>query len=177
MTNSLSKARINYQYYLSPCGKLMLASLGNELCLCDWSEQPCALRNKRRLVRLLNAEFHEASSVVIRLAAAQLDEYFAGRRTLFSVPLRFVGTDFQLRVWHTLLETPYGEMRTYRDIARLVGNEKGVRAVAQAIGANGLSIVCPCHRIIGSDGSLTGYAGGLEAKRLLIELERRKWGL
>ncbi len=166
------KNEIYIQYYDSPCGEIVLASIGGRLCLCDWNEMPCAERNKRRLLRMLNAEFREETTEVLRRTMAELDEYFAGRRTLFDIPLLMVGTDFQKRVWRALLEIPYGKVRTYKTIALGVGNLKGVRAVAQAIGANGIGILIPCHRVIGSDNTLTGFAGGLEAKRILLERER-----
>lgn len=165
------KQPVCVQYYDSPCGQIVLASVGEELCLCDWNGKSCAERNKRRLVRLLNAELKEEPSAVLLRTKAQLDEYFAGGRRTFDIPLYPVGTDFQKRVWNALLEIPYGETRTYKDIALWVDNLKGVRAVAQAIGANGIGIIIPCHRVIGSDHTLTGFAGGLEAKRILLELE------
>jgi methylated-DNA-[protein]-cysteine S-methyltransferase len=166
--------KVSVQYYSSPCGELVLASAGDALCLCDWRAKPCAEKNRHRLVRMLGAEFCEEPSEVILRTEEQLDEYFAGRRTAFDIPLQPVGTAFQHRVWQALLEIPYGETCSYRDIALRVGNPRGVRAVAQAVGANGIAILIPCHRVIGSDGSLTGFAGGLEAKRLLLEVERKK---
>ena len=165
------KKIVNIQHYDSPCGELVLASVDGELCLCDWNGMPCAERNKRRLLRLLDAVFKEEPSEVIEQTKRQLDEYFAGTPRVFDIPLHPVGTDFQKAVWSALLEIPYGEVRTYMDIARRVDNVRGVRAVAQAIGANGIGIIIPCHRVIGSDNSLTGFAGGLETKRRLLELE------
>ena len=162
---------VNVQYYLSPCGELLLASFGDELCLCDWNSQPCAERNKRRLERLLGAKFREESSQVLERTIIELDEYFAGRRTSFDIPLHPVGTPFQQRVWSALREIPYGQTRTYRQIAQRVDNVEGVRAVARAIGSNGIAILIPCHRVIGSDRSLTGFAGGLAAKRTLLQIE------
>ena len=167
------KQTIHIQYYASPCGELILASVGDELCLCDWNEKPCAERNKHRLERLLNADFVMASSTVLEQTKRELDEYFAGKRKSFDIPLHPVGTDFQKQVWQALLEIPYGETRTYKEIAESVNNVKGVRAVAQAIGANGMSILIPCHRVIGTNHSLTGYAGGIEAKRLLLDIESK----
>lgn len=163
--------KICTQIYHSPCGELILASIGDELCLCDWNEKPCAERNKQRLMRLLKADFEEKESETIRQATSQLDEYFAGKRKEFGLKLRLVGTDFQKSVWRALMEIPYGETRSYMQIAERIGNPKGVRAVAQTIGANGLSIIVPCHRVIGANHSLTGFAGGLEAKRFLLNLE------
>lgn len=165
------KQIVNIQHYDSPCGELVLASVDGELCLCDWNGMPCAERNKRRLLRLLDAVFKEEPSEVIEQTKRQLDEYFAGTRRVFDIPLHPVGTDFQKAVWSALLEIPYGEVRTYMDIARRVDNVRGIRAVAQAIGANGIGIIIPCHRVIGSDNTLTGFAGGLETKRRLLELE------
>ena len=165
------KQTIHIQYYDSPCGEIVLASIGDELCLCDWNEFPCAERNKRRLARCISADYTMATSGVLEMTKKQLDEYFAGTRTAFDVKLHPVGTEFQHKVWNALREIPYGETQTYKDIALKVNNIKGVRAVAQAIGANGISIIIPCHRVIGSNRSLTGFAGGLDAKRCLLEIE------
>ena len=165
---------IYIQYYTSPCGELILASMGNELCLCDWNGMSCAERNKSRISKYLNVEFRTGSSSVIEKTKTQLDDYFAGKRKVFNIPLCPFGTDFQLQVWKSLLDIPYGETRSYMDIARNIGNPKGVRAVAQAIGANGIDILIPCHRVIGSYHSLTGFTGGLNNKRFLLKLESRQ---
>lgn len=163
---------IHIQYYNSPCGEIVLASMGNELCLCDWNKMPCAERNKHRLAKYMNAEFKAETSYVLEQTKKQLDEYFTGTRKAFDIPLHPVGTEFQQQVWNALLEIPYGETRSYKDIALSIANLKGIRAVAQAIGANGISILIPCHRVIGSNHSLTGFAGGIEAKRILLQIER-----
>ena len=120
----------------------------------------------------MNVEFTMASSAVIEQTVNQLDDYFAGHLTAFNIPLHPVGTDFQHRVWKALLEIPFGQTRSYMEIAKSIGNPQGVRAVAQAIGANGIGIIIPCHRVIGSNHSLTGFAGGLDKKQLLLQLER-----
>jgi methylated-DNA-[protein]-cysteine S-methyltransferase len=101
----------------------------------------------------------------------QLEEYFAGRRKSFSVKLDFTGTEFQKSVWNALLTIPYGETRSYAQIATQIGRPKAVRAVGAANGKNPISIIAPCHRVIGSNGKLTGFAGGLEAKTRLLEIE------
>lgn len=101
----------------------------------------------------------------------QLQEYFAGERRQFDLPLDLRGTDFQKRCWQALLKIPYGETRSYADIAQAIGNRAAVRAVGLANGQNPIAIIVPCHRVIGSDGSLTGYGGGLATKRKLLELE------
>ncbi|HEX6363456.1 MAG TPA: methylated-DNA--[protein]-cysteine S-methyltransferase [Albitalea sp.] len=108
---------------------------------------------------------------LLRAAAAQFDEYFAGRRTRFDVPLDLHGTAFQQAVWQALLEIGPGETRCYSDVARRVGQAAAVRAVGAAIGKNPVSVIVPCHRVIGRDGTLTGYAGGLDRKRALLALE------
>ena len=163
--------QVNIQYYSSPCGEIILASVGEELCLCDWNEMPCAERNKLRLSRYMKAEFKIQTSSILEQTKKQLDEYFTGNRKTFDIPLHPVGTDFQKKVWHALLNIPYGETRSYKEIAQSIGSPNSVRAVAGAIGANGISIFIPCHRVIGSNHSLTGFAGGLDAKRRLLELE------
>lgn len=162
---------INIQYFNSSCGLFVLASFGDKLCLCDWSNNPCAERNKRRIERYLNASFKIETTSVLEEAKRQLDGYFAGNRKAFTIPLHLVGTDFQQQVWNELLNIPYGATISYKEIAQNIGNPKAVRAVAGAIGANGISILIPCHRVIGSDKSLTGYAGGLKAKKMLLQIE------
>lgn len=112
-----------------------------------------------------------ASHPVLEALAHQLDEYWAGRLRTFSVPLDLQGSPFQQKVWAGLLTIPWGRTRTYLEQARMLGDEKAVRAVASANGRNPVAIVVPCHRVIGSDGTLTGYAGGLDRKRALLERE------
>ena len=102
----------------------------------------------------------------------QLEQYFAGQRQQFNLPLDFQGTDFQQQVWRALLTIPYGETRSYKDIALQIGNEKAVRAVGAANGKNPISIIAPCHRVIGSGGALVGFAGGLDKKQILLSLEQ-----
>jgi methylated-DNA-[protein]-cysteine S-methyltransferase len=106
-------------------------------------------------------------------AAAQLDEYFAGERAAFDLPLDLAGTPFQRRVWAALLEIPYGTTVTYTELAHTVGRPDVVRAVAAAVGRTPVPIVVPCHRVLGAGGALTGYGGGLARKRALLDLERR----
>ncbi len=167
------KQIVNIQYYDSPCGEMVLASTDDALYLCDWNEMSCAERNKQRLARRLNAEFITKSSLFLEQVKKELDEYFANKRKAFDIPLHPVGTDFQKYVWKALLKIPYGETRSYKEIAQSVNTPKGVRAVAQAIGANGISILIPCHRVIGTNHSMTGFAGGIEAKRKLLSIERK----
>lgn len=157
--------------YQSPCGEMTLAATGDSLYLCDWNDSKRADRNRQRLLRLPGTILKEGASPVLCDAKKQLDEYFNGTRRRFDIKLAPAGTDFQKRVWEALIEIAYGQTCTYADVARRLGNAKGVRAVAQAIGANGISIMIPCHRVVGANRSITGYAGGLEAKRFLLALE------
>lgn len=171
MGNANTKRHVFINHFASPCGQIVLGAIGEALCLSDWSDMPCAKRNMLRLQRMLDVDFIEADTEILSMAKMQLNEYFDGKRQDFDIPLLTVGTSFQKRVWQALLDIPYGETLSYMQIAQNVNNPKGVRAVAQAIGANGISIFVPCHRVIGSNNTLTGFAGGLEAKRALLQLE------
>lgn len=166
------KETIYIQPYQSPCGELLLGSFGDKLCLCNWAVEKHSGRIDRRLQVLLDAEYVHEPSDVTREAARQLDAYFQRERQSFDIPLLFAGTTFQKRVWQQLLEIPYGATISYGELAHRLGIPKSVRAVANANGANAISLFAPCHRVIGSDGSLTGYGGGMDAKRFLLELER-----
>ena len=162
---------ISIQYYKTPVGELILGSYDNKLCLGDWRYRKMRSSIDSRIQKGLKAEYVEESSEVIVETMKQLDEYFTNDRKTFDVPLLMVGTDFQKSVWQGLIEIPYGTTASYLELSKNIGNEKAVRAVASANGANAISIMIPCHRIIGSDGALTGYAGGLPAKKKLLELE------
>jgi len=162
---------INIQYFKTPFGEMILGSFDQALCLCDWR-----YRNKRkaiddRIQSALNAGYHEKKTPVIDFAIRQLTQYFHQRRKHFTVPLLMAGTDFQVRVWDELKKIPFGGTITYSELALKLGSKLTVRAVAAANGANAISIFIPCHRVIGSDGDLVGYAGGLATKKKLLELE------
>ena len=145
------------QHYPSPCGDLILGSYEDRLCLCNWVIEKHQGRVDKRLQNLLNADYKEGKSDIIQEAARQLDEYFKRERTTFDIPILFTGTDFQKKVWHKLLEIPYGQTLSYGEMAKRLDIPNAVRAVANANGANAISIFVPCHRVIGSDRSLTGY--------------------
>ncbi len=119
-------------------------------------------------------EMEEKNTELLQEVKRQLEEYFSGRLQDFDLPLKPKGTDFQKQVWKALLTIPYGETKSYGDIAKQIGKEKAVRAVGGANHVNPISIVIPCHRVIGKNGNLTGYGGGLEVKEKLLELERKK---
>ncbi len=171
MDNANTKRHVFINHFASPCGEIVLGAIGEALCLSDWSDMPCAKRNMMRLQRMLDVDFIEADTEILSMAKMQLNEYFNGKRQSFDIPILTVGTSFQKRVWKALLDIPFSKTRSYMQMAHIVNNPKGVRAVAQAIGANGISIFIPCHRVIGSNHTLTGFAGGLEAKRTLLQLE------
>lgn len=151
---------------------MILGSYDNKLCMADWRYRKERESIDRRVQKGLNATFIEEESSVLTLAKEELEAYFKGLRKTFDIPLLLVGTEFQKSIWHELLEIPFGTTASYLDLAKGIHNEKAVRAVASAVGANAISIFIPCHRIIGSDGSLTGYAGGLEGKKKLLEVEK-----
>lgn len=159
------------QYYQSPVGKLILGSFEDKLCLCDWMDEKRRSLVDKRIQGVLKVRYEIRESDVLTRAIGQLDEYFARKRTGFDIPLQFAGTDFQQAVWHELLRIPYGRTVSYAELSHKLGNPKAVRAVAAANGANSISIFVPCHRVIGSNEKLTGYAGGLMAKKTLLELE------
>jgi len=152
-------------------GELILGSYDNQLCLCDWYYRKMRQNIDKRLKEKLDAEFDKGESQIIHDTIEQLTEYFNGERKDFDIPLLFAGSDFQQRVWAELLKIPYGETETYLGLSHRLGNEKAIRAVASANGANAISIIVPCHRIIGSNGDLIGYAGGLSTKKKLLILE------
>ncbi|MBS0416441.1 MAG: methylated-DNA--[protein]-cysteine S-methyltransferase [Proteobacteria bacterium] len=151
---------------LSPVGRLKLVANDLGLAAILWEND-----SPRRVPLTLVAE--DPLRRVLRDAEAQLREYFAGERRRFTLPLHFAGTEFQNQVWRALLSIPFGETRTYTDIAVQIGKPAAVRAVGAANGRNPISIIAPCHRVIGSDGKLTGFAGGLEAKAHLLALEKQ----
>ncbi len=157
---------MTYAYKLmdSPVGELKLVANGNRLAAILWeNDKP----NRVRLPEIVEAD----DRPVLIETERQLNEYFAGTRDRFDLELDFQGTDFQKKVWAALLTIPFGETRSYSDIARQIGNINAVRAVGAANGRNPISIVAPCHRVIGASGDLTGFAGGLTNKMLLLSLE------
>lgn len=167
----MQSRQIVIKRYEAPCGTLVLGSFGERLCLCDWLVERHRAAVDRRLSRVLNARFCEGASPIIEEAERQLDEYFDGKRKEFNIPLLFAGTEFQKKVWTELLKIPYGVTVSYAELAQRIGMPKACRAVANANGANAISVFVPCHRVIGSDHSLTGYGGGLDTKLALLQLE------
>lgn len=157
--------------YQSPLGQIIIGSYGEGLCLCDWARNKRRAAIDRRIQHHLNARYEDGTSDVSARAISQLNEYFAGIRKGFDIPIVFTGSEFQCRVWAELTKIPYGTTISYGELARRIGNPKAVRAVAGANATNPISIFVPCHRVIGSDHRLTGYGGGLYAKKELLAME------
>lgn len=162
---------ITIRYYDTPVEKMVLGSFGDEMVLCDWVVGHRRRRTDEMVQRALGSTYVEGTSPVLDRCIDELDEYFAGRRRMFDISIRLTGTAFQNRVWTTLSTIPFGHTVSYGALAVRMGMPCGARAVAGAVGANPVSVLVPCHRVIGSNGSLTGYAGGLEVKSKLLELE------
>jgi methylated-DNA-[protein]-cysteine S-methyltransferase len=162
---------INIQQLKTPCGELILGSHNKQLCLCDWRSRKKRDSIDSRLKNELMAEFIEKDDLLLLETRRQLKEYFHHQRQIFDIPLLMVGTTFQKKVWNQLLKIPFGTTSSYQQLAQDISNKNAVRAVANANAANAISIIIPCHRAIGSNGKLTGYAGGLRAKAALLSLE------
>lgn len=163
--------RIHTEIYASPYGELILGSYKDELCLCDWRYRKSRESIDQRIQSALASSYVEAESLSNKKCRDQLEQYFKGERKEFDLSILLVGSDFQKKVWNLLLEIPYGKTLSYASLSKKLGDEKAIRAVARANGDNALSIIVPCHRVLGSDGSLTGYAGGLRTKQKLLQLE------
>lgn len=152
-------------------GTLILGDFEGKLCLCDWKFRKMRPQIDQRIKTGLHAEFQEKTTDLHLKTQKQLNAYFAGETQDFELPLQLVGTEFQQKVWNQLLQIKYGETDSYLSLSKKLANQKAIRAVASANGANAISIIVPCHRIIGSNGELIGYAGGLSAKKKVLELE------
>ena len=157
-----------YRMMASPVGELTLVASGTGLAAVLWeNDDPKRVRLEPRVER--------GDHPLLDKAGQQLGEYFAGQREAFDLPLDFNGTDFQRCVWAALLTIPFGETRSYADIASQIGKPSAYRAVGSANGRNPISIIAPCHRVVGTNGALTGFAGGLKAKQYLLGLEGRSF--
>ena len=156
--------KLSFMEMASPVGQLKLVATETALVAVLWeNENP----NRVRLAELTENTQH----LILLETQKQLNEYFTGQRQIFDLPLDFEGTEFQQKVWQALLTIPFGETRSYKQIAEQIGNVKAVRAVGAANGKNPISIIAPCHRVVGANGKLVGFAGGLENKDVLLKLE------
>ena len=171
---SMDNNIIHIQRISTPLGPMLAGATEKGLCLLEFTDRKMLETQLERLRKYYKSVPLQGSSPIIEQVKQELDEYFSGERTDFSVPLDLKGSDFQVRVWNVLQEIPYGVTRSYRDQAVALGDLKAIRAVARANGDNRIAIVIPCHRVIGSDGKLVGYGGGLWRKQWLLELETGK---
>lgn len=167
---------ITHTFLDTPIGKMRIAATDEGICLFDFQYRRSIDTIVKRIETNLNSPFQEGKHPYFSLLETQINEYFAGERKEFDLPLHLVGTQFQKKVWEGLLQIPYGKTRSYKQQSIFLGNEKAIRAVAGANGENGIAIIIPCHRVIGEDGSLTGYGGGLQRKKWLLDLERKHSG-
>ncbi|WP_392563115.1 bifunctional transcriptional activator/DNA repair enzyme AdaA [Orbus sturtevantii] len=173
---SPSKAKDKSIIYLNrietPIGTMFAGATDNGLCLLEFTDRRMLETEFKHLVKRYNATLVRGDNVHIKQTKQQLNEYFSGKRQNFTITLDTKGTDFQKQVWQALMDIPYGTTRSYQEQAVYIGNPKAVRAVANANGMNQMSIIIPCHRVIGADGKLTGYGGGLWRKNWLLNLEK-----
>ena len=170
--------RINIQRHQTGIGELLLGSFGGRLCLLGFGDKETRRTVDDWIRKKLDARFVEKNDEILEKTRKQLDEYLNGNRKEFDIPLLMVGTDFQRRVWKALMRVPYGATSTYGQIAEDIASPRAVRAVGNANKTNPISIIVPCHRVIGSNGELIGYGGGLSLKKWLLRLEQgdtRAW--
>lgn len=159
-----------YKLIDSPVGELKLVASERGLAAVLWKNDVVHRAH-------LNSQILDEKNVLLQKTENQLREYFMGQRHSFKLPLDFQGTDFQKEVWHALLHIPYGETRSYKEIAQQIKRPNAMRAVGAANGKNPVSIITPCHRVIGASGELTGFAGGLSTKAFLLALESRLYNI
>lgn len=175
-SESGERAVVSFARIATPLGPMLAAAVDERLCLLEFADRPMLETQLKRTERDFKAPIIAGEDPVFREVSRQLREYFGGERREFSLPIADFGSSFQRSVWQVLRQIPYGETRSYAEQARAIGRPEAHRAVARANGDNRLAIVIPCHRVVGSDGSLTGYGGGLWRKRFLLDLERQGGG-
>lgn len=171
--NSKKQNVIDMRRLETPLGIMFVCAVEQGICLLEFTDRKMLESEFQYLAKVLNATIVQGDNPHFPLLDKQLTEYFSGTRKTFTVPLYTPGTDFQNKVWGALQEIPYGETKSYKDQATIIGNPDAVRAVANANGMNKISILIPCHRVIGSDGKMTGYGGGIWRKKWLLDLEKR----
>jgi AraC family transcriptional regulator of adaptative response/methylated-DNA-[protein]-cysteine methyltransferase len=160
----------------TPLGEMAAAALREGICLLEFSDRMNLSTEFENIARIINTTVEQGSNKHLRMLKKQLKEYFKGKRKEFSLPLVTPGTEFQQTVWNTLRKIPYGTTISYLEQAKIINKPGAVRAVASANGSNHIAIIIPCHRVIGSDGNLIGYGGGLERKKWLIDHEKKHSG-
>lgn len=171
--NSTMKNLLTFERFSTPIGTMIAAASEKGICLLEFTDRRMLETELKHIKNHFKSEILPGKNKHIDELKKQLEEYFEGNRKDFDIQLITFGTEFQKGVWKVLMKIPYGETRSYKKQAELLGNSKAVRAVANANGANRIAIVIPCHRVIGEDGKLTGYGGGLWRKNWLLDLERK----
>lgn len=156
----------------TPLGEMIACAVDQGICLLEFTDRKNIEKQLKALSKALKAEIVEKEHLHFHQLEEELTEYFEGKRNSFDVPLFTTGTEFQEKVWQLLREIPMGEIRTYKQQSEILGNPKAIRAVGTANGINKIAILIPCHRVIGSNGELVGYAGGIWRKQKLLELEK-----
>ena len=172
-SRSAGRQLVNITRIPTPLGPMLAGATDDGICLLEFVDRRMIETQFKRLRNYMNAELLSGNNKHFEPLEKQLKEYFEGRRKEFDIPLVIPGTPFQKKAWEALMKIPYGETRSYAEQARAVGNPRAVRAVAKANGDNRISIIIPCHRVIGSNGELTGYGGGLWRKKHLLEIEQK----
>lgn len=170
--NSKSEKVVDLKRIETPLGTMIACADENGICMLEFSDRKALPTELKEISKHFNANIIQGENPHFKILEQELVEYFAGKRQIFTVPLSFVGTEFQKKVWEVLRGIPYGTTRSYQQQANILGNPKAVRAVANANGLNKISIIIPCHRVIGTNGTLTGYGGGIWRKQKLLELEQ-----
>lgn len=167
---------IKLKFIDTPVGSMRIGATDEGICLFDFQYRKSIDAIMERIASLTGDAFEAGEHPHFRVLEQQMGEYFTGARKDFDLPLHLVGTPFQKSVWEGLMKIPYGETRSYKQQSIFLGNEKAIRAVAHANGENGIAIIVPCHRVIGENGSLVGYGGGLQRKKWLLDHERKHSG-
>lgn len=162
---------ISIDYFKTPFGELILGDFEHKLCLADWRYRKQRTRIDNRIQSFFQADYDLKYSSFLDEVKDQLNNYFKGERKTFDVPIALAGSEFQQKVWRQLIKIPYGRTSSYKELAEKMKMPAGIRAIANANGANAISVIIPCHRVIGSDGKMVGYAGGLNVKEKLLNLE------
>ncbi len=171
-TATKDKNVLNIVRFTTPIGPMFACASDKGICLLEFTDRRMLETEFKDLRKRLNCVILPGKNLFLDRVQSEMQEYFSGKRKEFTVPLHTPGTDFQQSVWKILQDIPYGETRSYKQQAVAIGNKNAVRAVASANGHNRVAIIIPCHRVIGSDGSLTGYGGGLHRKKWLLDLEK-----
>ncbi len=164
---------IFYNLVETPLGEMLACEFEKKICLLEFIDTKDLDKDLTAISKAFKANFKNEKREVLKHLKTELSEYFIGKRKKFSVPILLEGTDFQQSVWKILQKIPYGETKSYMQQSEVLGNPKAIRAVASANGKNKIAIIVPCHRVIGKNGTLTGYAGGLWRKEKLLELEQK----